>query len=316
MKILVTGASGFVGSALVSKLSEGSTKQITAATRKLKSNFKKTVAVFPVGEFFELVDWKNSLTGVDVVIHCAARVHVMREFSSNPLAEFRRINAVGSLRLAEQAAIGGVKRFIFISSIKVNGAATKLGAAFYADDTPAPRDPYAISKWEAEQGLHEISVKYGMELVIIRPPLVYGPGVKENFAALVKLARYKIPLPLGSVNNKRSFVYLDNLVDFIVLCAEHPLAANQTFLVSDGEDVSTTELLCRLRKILQRPARLLPVPVFFLRMVASLFGRRDMATRLCESLQLDVKKNREILGWKPPFTLNEGLQKTLGGTKV
>lgn len=312
MKILITGASGFVGSALVNKLAIDSKYKITAATRNVKSDFQKIVNFFPVGEFFDLVNWKASLADIDLIIHCAARVHVMREVAANPLAEFRRINVAGSFRLAEQAAAAGVKRFIFLSSIKVNGSGTKLGTPFCTEDIPAPLGPYAISKWEAEQGLLDISVKTGMEVVIIRPPLVYGPGVKENFAALLKLARSGIPLPLGSINNKRSFVALDNLLDFITLCAAHPLAANQIFFVSDGEDVSTSEMLRRMRKALQRPAYLIPIPGSFLKMAAALVGRRDMAIRLCESLQLDIRKNHELLGWKPPLSLDEGLRKVLG----
>ncbi len=312
MKILITGANGFVGSALVNKLAMNSNYKITAATRNLNPSFPKTVRLFSVGEFFESVNWENGLSGVDVVIHCAARVHVMRETASDPFAEFRRINVVGSLRLAEQAAKEGVKRFIFLSTIKVNGSGTKLGAPFCLENIPAPLGPYAISKWEAEQGLRDIAAKKEMEVVIIRPPLVYGLGVKENFAALLKLARVGIPLPLGRIHNKRSFVALDNLIDFIMLCSAHPLAANQTFFVSDDEDVSTTDLLRRMRKTLRRSTYLIPIPELFLKMAATLVGRRDMAIRLCESLQLDIRKNHEILGWKPPLSLDEGLRKALG----
>jgi UDP-glucose 4-epimerase len=247
-------------------------------------------------------------------MHCAARVHVMAESVADPLAEFRRVNVQGTLNLARQAAAAGVRRFVFVSSIKVNGEATQLGRPFMADDAPAPLDAYGVSKMEAEQGLLETARQTGMEVVIIRPPLVYGPGVKANFAAMMRWLRCGVPLPLGAIHNQRSLVALDNLVDLIVTCLTHPAAANQTFLVSDGEDVSTTELLRRMGQALGRPARLIPVPVSWLKLAATLVGKPDVAQRLCGSLQVDIEKTRRLLVWTPPISLDEGLRRAAGNT--
>jgi nucleoside-diphosphate-sugar epimerase len=257
-------------------------------------------------------DWHDALAGCDAVVHLAARVHVMTETTADPLNEFRRVNVQGTLNLARQAAAAGVRRFVFVSSIKVNGEATQPGAPFTADDAPTPLDAYGVSKMEAEQGLREIARQTGMEVVIIRPPLVYGPGVKANFATMMRWLKRGVPLPLGAIHNQRSLVALDNLVDLIVTCLTHLAAANQTFMVSDGEDVSTTELLRRMGQAMGHPARLVPVPASWLKVAVGLLGKGDVAQRLCGSLQVDISKTRELLGWTPPVSLDEGLRRAAG----
>jgi nucleoside-diphosphate-sugar epimerase len=240
-------------------------------------------------------------------------VHVMADTAADPLEEFRRVNVQGTLNLAQQAAAAGANRFVFVSSIKVNGESTKLGAPFKADDVPAPKDAYGVSKMEAEQGLRELAERTGLEVVIIRPPLVYGPGVKANFAAMMRWLKRGVPLPMGAIHNQRSLVALDNLVDLLVACLAHPAAANQTFLVSDGEDVSTTELLRRMGQALGCPARLVPVPASWLKLTAAGVGKSDVAQRLCGSLQVDIEKTRRLMGWAPPISLDEGLRRAAGG---
>src|SRR5690606_37466369 len=212
------------------------------------------------GELSTATNFRSALAGVNVVVHAAARAHIMNEEVVDPLREYRRVNVDGTLNLARQAAAEGVDRFIFVSSIKVNGELSSQPKPFSPNDTPAPEDAYGISKWEAEQGLKTIAKETGMEVVIIRPPLVYGPGVKGSFASMVKLVRKGVPLPLGSIRNRRSLVAVDDLVDVIVTCIDHPAAANQVFMVSDGEGVSTSELLRELGKAMGKPARLVPVP--------------------------------------------------------
>jgi nucleoside-diphosphate-sugar epimerase len=256
-----------------------------------------------------LTAWADLLLGQDVVIHTAARAHVMEDEVADALAEYRRVNVDGTLNLARQAAAAGVKRFIFISSIKVNGEQTPLGQPFTADDTPAPEDAYGISKWEAEQGLLQLASETDMEVVIIRPPLVYGPGVKGNFANMIKLVSKGLPLPLGAIHNQRSLVALDNLVDLIVTCIDHPAAANQVFLAGDGQDLSTTRLLRCVARALGKPSRLIPVPASFLKLAAALLGKKAVAQRLLGSLQLDISKARHLLGWTPPITVEEGFRR-------
>jgi nucleoside-diphosphate-sugar epimerase len=255
-------------------------------------------------------DWQESVKDVDVIIHAAARVHVMDERATDPLAEFRRINVDGTLNLARQAAAAGVRRFVFVSSVKVNGETTAPDHPFRADDLPRPLDPYGISKLEAEQGLFQVAKQSGMELVCIRPPLVYGPGVKANFLSMMRWVKRGVPFPLGAIRNKRSLVGLDNLVDLIVTCLHHPAASNQVYLAGDGEDLSTTELLRRVGWALGKPARLVPVPVSLLETGAALMGKRDVAQRLLGSLQVDISKTRELLDWSPPVSVDEGLRKT------
>jgi nucleoside-diphosphate-sugar epimerase len=310
--MLVTGANGFVGRALCAEaVACGmAVRGITRASGDLPIS----VESFAVGGIDCNTDWRAALAGCEVVVHLAARVHVMADTAADPLEEFRRVNVQGTLNLARQAATAGVRRFVFVSSIKVNGEATQLRQPFTADDAPAPLDAYGVSKMEAEQGLREIARQTGMEVVIIRPPLVYGPVVKANFAAMMRWLKRGVPLPLGAIYNQRSLVALDNLVDLILTCLTHPAAANQTFLVSDGEDVSTTELLRRMGQAMGKPARLLPVPASWLKVAAGLVGKGDVAQRLCGSLQVDISKTRELLGWVPPVSLDEGLRRAAGNT--
>jgi UDP-glucose 4-epimerase len=257
----------------------------------------------------------DKLRHCDVVVHCAARVHVTHEDVADPLTEFRLTNVQGTLNLASQSAAAGVTRFVFVSSVKVNGQATLHGSPFYADAVPSPTEPYGISKMEAERGLREIALKTGMEVVIIRPPLVYGPGVKANFATMMHWLQLGIPLPLGAINYQRSLVSLGNLVDLLLNCLIHPAAADQTFMVSDGENMSTTELLRRMPQAMDHTARLLPVPESWLKLAADLVGRDDMAQRLCGFLQVYISKTRQLLGWAPPLTLDKGLAQAAEGLK-
>ncbi len=310
MRILLTGATGFIGRGLLERVSTEVSLEPVAVVRNSAARLSKHVATFRVAELEADTDWQSALERVDVVIHCAARVHVMHDTSFDPLAEFRQINVNGTLNLARQAASAGVRRFIFISSIKVNGEGTELGKPYFSDCHPAPLDPYGVSKMEAEQTLFVLASETGMEVVIIRPVLVYGPGVKANFRSMMNWLNKGVPLPLGAIHNKRSLVALDNLVDLIVTCIDHPNAANKTFLVSDGEDLSTTELLRRMGQALGKPARLLPVPASLLRAGAAMLGRGAVAQRLCGSLQVDISKTRELLGWTPPVSVDEALRRT------
>jgi len=281
-----------------------------AVVRNSAEGLSKHVPIFRVAGIESNTEWQSALVGMDVVIHCAARVHVMHDASSDPLAEFRKVNVDGTLNLAQQAASAGVRRFIFISSIKVNGEGTELGNPYFADDHPTPLDPYGVSKMEAEQTLRVLASETGMEVVIIRPVLVYGPGVKANFRSMMIWLSRGVPLPLGAIRNKRSLVALDNLVDLILTCLNHPAASNQTFLVSDAEDLSTSELLQRMGAALGKPARLLPVPPLLLEAGATLLGRRAVAQRLCGSLQVDISKTRELLGWEPLVSVDEAMRST------
>jgi UDP-glucose 4-epimerase len=309
--ILVTGATGFVGSSLAARL-VGEGFKTRACVRRDGVSPPDGVDTVNVGELTADVNWRHALAGVEGVIHLAARVHVMHDTEADPLTAFRAVNVEGTLNLARQAAAAGVKRFVFISSVKVNGEATLPGQPFTADDIPAPLDPYGASKMEAEQGLRQIAADTGMEVVIIRPPLVYGPGVKANFAALMRAVQRGWPLPLGAIHNQRSLVALDNLVDFIITCITHPKAANQTFFVSDGQDLSTTELIRGMAKAAGVSARLLPVPVWALQAGGTLLGKGDAVQRLCGNLQVDISKARTLLGWVPPVSVEEGLQRAIG----
>jgi UDP-glucose 4-epimerase len=312
--ILVTGATGFVGGALVDRLvADAEFGDVIAAIRRSDRQWPSRVIPVQIGELSAITDWSAALRGVEKVVHCAARVHVMRDKTRNPLDAYRQVNVDGTLCFARQAAEAGVSRFVFVSSIKVNGESTESGHPFTADDCPAPLDPYGVSKLEAEQGLREISLRTGMEVVIVRPPLVYGPGVKANFASMLRWLARGVPLPLGAISNVRSMVSLDNLVDLLVTCLKHPAAAGEIFLVSDAEDVSTTELLRRTAIVMGKDAWLVPFPAKLLELGAAFVGKRDVALRLCSSLQVNIDKTCRTLGWQPPLTLDQGLKKAAEG---
>jgi nucleoside-diphosphate-sugar epimerase len=312
-RLLITGATGFVGKAVFEQaMHQGFS--VKGAVR-IHGEASGCIESFVVGEINISTDWRNALRNVDVIVHLAARVHVMQDTSTYPLTAFRKVNVDGTLNLARQAAAAGVKRFVFISSVKVNGESTQPGQAFIEVDTPNPQDAYGQSKHEAEEGLLQFSEETGMEVAIIRPPLVYGPGVKANFAALMRAVQKGLPLPLGAVYNQRSLIALDNLVDFIVTCISHPDAANQTFLVSDGQDLSTTELLQGMAKAAGVPSRLLPIPVWVLQAAASVLGKGEVIQRLCGNLQVDISKARDLLGWVPPISVEEGLRRAMQPTQ-
>lgn len=315
MNILITGGTGFVGKALVRNILTDGNMKVTTAVRKLSEQLPAEINQTVVGDLLANTNYSHVLKNVDVVVHAAARVHVMEDDAANPLAEFRKVNVEGTLNLARQAAQAGVKRFVFISSIKVNGESTAEDQPFTPNDTYTTTDPYGASKREAEQGLLALAQETGLEVVMIRPPLVYGPGVKANFLKMIQTIQKGVPLPLGAIHNQRSLVALDNLVDFIVLCTHHPKAANQTFLISDGEDVSTSQLLRKVGKALGKPARLMPVPVGLMRFVAKLLGKQAVAERLFASLQVDSSKARGLLGWKPVVSMDEQLKKTVVALK-
>lgn len=312
MRVLVTGGAGFVGQALVSALMTQTDIDVRTTVRHKGPSTGATDADVFVADLSPQTDWTEALAGVEVIVHTAARVHIMHDEAADPLIEYRCVNVNGTLNLAQQAAAAGVKRFIFISSIKVNGEGTQPGLAYTADDAAAPKDAYGISKAEAEAGLRLMSHETGMEVVVIRPPLIYGPRVKGNFSSLLRWIAHGLPLPLGAATtNRRSLVALDNLVDLILTCVDHPNAANQIFLVSDGEDLSTADLLRRIGKALNRPARLFPVPLGLLNMASSLLGNRSIAERLLDSLEVDTSKTCAFLGWTPPVSVDEGLRRAV-----
>ena len=306
MTTLVTGANGFVGTALCKAL-----RMLGRPVRPVvRATQRHPADEVVIGDIGPETDWTPVLNEVDTVIHLAARAHVVEDTIANPLAVYLKVNKAGTARLAQQAAQAGVRRLIYVSSIKVLGEATQA-RPFHADDSPAPEDAYGKSKWEAEETLKAIARDTGIEAVIVRPPLVYGPGVKGNFARLVSLVKRGVPLPLGNVNNRRSLVALDNLVDLLVLCIDHPSAAAQTFLVSDGEDLSTPDLIRRIAEAMGRSARLMPIPVSMLKLAGQLTGRMAEVNRLMGSLQVDVQPTCRILGWSPRVTVDEGLRRAV-----
>lgn len=323
MRVLVTGANGFVGRSLVLRLATRTGCQPVAAVRTLPSCESVSPIDAAVGgavRYVALGDLTGKefnpklFDGVYAVVHCAARVHVMRNREMNPLTAFRAVNVDGALQLAKQAASAGVKRFVFLSTIKVNGEMTAPGASFQACDAPAPEDAYGLSKLEAERGLLQLAAETGMEVVIIRPPLVYGAGVKGNFASMIRLIEKGIPLPLGAIHNRRSMVGIDNLTDLIIRCLEHPAAVNQVFLAGDGQDLSTTELIRALGMAMNKRVRLVPVPAAILVLAARLVGKRAVAQRLLGSLRVDITKASELLDWRPRYSVEEGLRRCFDGS--
>jgi nucleoside-diphosphate-sugar epimerase len=287
---------------------------VRGAVRSLHSSFSVSgIEPVAVGNLDAATDWSSALAGVDCVIHCAARAHIMHETEADAFAAYRSVNVDGSRRLAEQAAAAAVRRLVYLSSIKVNGERTALGAPFLFSDASAPEDTYSVSKWEAEQALWAVAASTGLEVVVVRAPLVYGLGAKGNLARLLKLVRCGVPLPLGAAPNQRSLIGLDNLVDLLIRCVDHPAAAGQTFLVSDGEDLSTPDLLRHMAAAMGRSARLFPVPVSLLRLAGSALGKRAEIDRLVGSLQIDCSHTRQVLGWAPPVSVQEGIRRMVQG---
>jgi len=307
-KILVTGASGFVGQPLCEELLHRG-YQVRACVRS-SGQFSAGIEQVTVGEIDGETNWSAALNGVDVVIHLAARVHVMKDKAADPATEFLKVNLYGTSNLAQQAASAGVKRLVYVSSVKVNGEQTTVNRPFTESDEPDPRDPYGMSKWRAEQDLQRIARESGLEVVIVRPPLVYGPGVKGNFISLLAAIDRGIPLPVAGANNARSMVYVGNLVDALIACATYPAAAGQTYLVSDGDDVSTAMLVDMIARSLGRNSRAINFPHAILRAVATVLGRAEQVDRLFGSLRVNDEKLRRDLDWSPPYTLEQGLRAT------
>ncbi len=312
-RILVTGASGFVGQALVAHLVGLDSNEVVAMMRASPANRLAGARYVAAGDMTAGRLGAATLEGVEVIVHAAARVHVLNDDKAKSAIEFDRVNVTATLELAHQAVAAGVRRFVFLSSIGVNGVQTDIGKPFTEADPPNPHNPYADSKLKAEQGLLLLSEQSGLELVIIRPPLVYGPGVRANFAALMRAVQRGWPLPLACVHNLRSMVAMDNLVSFIATCVDHPRAANTTFLVSDGQDISSPDLVRGLAQALGVAARLVPVPVSALQFVGRAFGRGDVIQRVCGNLRVDISKARRVLAWQPPVSMEEGLRRTVAG---
>lgn len=310
MKVLLTGATGFVGRGVLARLRQENDVQVRVAQRGRAAPWPEGVEVAQIDGLSVAQSWDEALQGVEVVFHCAARVHVMDEQAADPLAEFRAVNVEATRHLAQQAAAAGVTRFVFVSSIKVNGEETAAGRPFTADATARPQDAYGQSKLEAEQALFAIAAQTGLEVVVVRPPLVYGPGVKANFASLMRALQRRLPLPFGAIDNRRSLVARDNLVDLLLCCARHPAAAGQVFLVSDGEDLSTAQLCRGLSQALGVRPRLLPVPPALLRLLGRLTGRSQQVQRLLGSLQVDISATCRRLDWRPPVRVEQALRET------
>ena len=311
MKILVTGPTGFVGSALLRSLAVDPQRQLVAATRSETSGQAPGITSVGVGDLGQSTNWQAALHRVDAVVHLAARVHVIRDTVSDPLAEYRRVNVEGTLNLARQAAAAGAGRFVFVSSIKVNGESTPPGRPFQPADEAAPRDAYGTSKLEAEQGLRALAAQTGMSVVIVRPPLVYGPGVRANFLRLMTLIHRGMPLPLGALRNTRSLVSVWNLCDLIRAVVDTPSLRSSVLMVSDGEDLSTSDLIRRIAKFMRRPARLFAAPVPLLQAAGRLTGKTEQISRLCDSLTVDISATRHELNWTPPVQVDDALQRTV-----
>jgi len=309
-RVLVTGANGFIGQRLCQELSSRGYKVTGAVRQAVESNKSSSVSYLALGELSDSANWSNALSGVECVVHLAARVHVMRDESADPLEEFRRINTLGTERLARIASACGVTRLIYVSSIKVNGEETVGGHIYSERDKPAPIDPYGISKWEAEQALSRVAKETGLEIVIVRPPLVYGPGVKGNFERMLHVICKRIPLPFSTISNLRSLLYIDNLVDALRICVTHPAAVGKTYLLSDDEDISTANLMRLLGEAMGKPVRFFPVPSLLLKLVGHIIGKSDEMDRLIGSLQVDSGKIRRELNWHPPYSMRQGLQAT------
>ena len=308
-QVLVTGANGFVGKALCSTLTAAGWQVRKAVRRPGLSTSDSPNTTVEIGEIGTDTDWSEALDGIEIVIHLAARVHVMTETADDPLTEFRRVNTIGTEHLARMAANCGVKRFVFLSTIKVNGESTV--APFTEKDPPHPEDAYAVSKWEAEQHLLQVSQEKGLDVIIIRSPLVYGPEVKGNFLRILRWVDSGIPLPLGKVENSRSLVFLDNLVDLLRHSLEHPAAVNKTFLVADDVAMSVPELIRQIAGAMGKKCRLVPVPLSFLQLGALLLGCSRHLSRLSDSLQVDNRFVKKCLDWTPPVSTQEGLLKTV-----
>lgn len=307
---LVTGATGFIGSALIKRMNKIGIHPRGVVRERAERSLEGCSDTF-FANLEQCVDWAAPLHGISVVIHTAARVHVMKEAAKDPLSKFRQINVDGTLELARQASLSGVKRFIFISSIKVNGEKTRPGHPFTERDAAKPDDPYGISKFEAEEGLKQIARQTGMEVVIFRPVLVYGPGVKGNFLSMITWLKKGFPLPFGSIQNLRSFLAIDNLIDIIMISLHHPSAANETFLVSDGDDLSTTQLLKYTAMAIGVRPILVSIPQFLLYGAFRFFGGMGLADRLCANLQVDITKAQRVLGWSPPISIADGIKKAV-----
>ena len=313
MTILITGASGFLGNGIIKELKKRKL-EARCVFRKIEKYFQTKNSIIDNYYFEDInssTDWSEALANIDCVIHCIGRAHIIKDNHKVSLLEYKKINVDITRNLAEQASLFGVKRFIFISTIGVNGICTDSSTYFKSDDSPAPFNHYTDSKYEAEKILKEISNKTGLEIVIIRPPLIYGPGVKGNFLRLLNLIDSRIPLPLSKINNLRSYIGLDNLVDLIIRCTYHPAAKGKIFLACDGEDLSTTDLIKKIAKEMKINIFLFYLPIFILRMASSLIGFRKEVDRLVESLQIDYSYTRKVLGWTPPLSLNKGLKKMI-----